>query len=145
MKHLKLASVLCAGLLFSAASAFASTLYTQPPTNSGNAYSSQNDTTGGNGNFATAFDNFTLGTTGTITNVTWQGEYFNPPTQGTITAFTINFYAADGGGGAPGTVLFSQTFPGNSNETPDGMPAGFPAFLYSQDICGFTANGGTEY
>ena len=75
----------------------------------------------------------------------WQGEYFNPPVQGTITGFTINLYAADGGGGAPGTVLDSEHFAGNSNETPDGMPAGFPAFLYSQNIAGFAAAAGTEY
>ena len=74
-------------------------IYSQPNGGSGNAYSSQNDTTGGNGNFATAFDNFTLGGTGqiSITDATWFGQYFNPPVPGAITKFTLMFYTDNGG------------------------------------------------
>ncbi len=51
----------------------------------------------GIGDFATAYDNFTLPNTTSITGITWQGGYFLPPTQGTITAFTIQFWANVGG------------------------------------------------
>jgi hypothetical protein len=79
-------------------------------------YASQNDTAvGGIGNFATAFDNFTLPSSSQINGVQWQGGYFLPPNQGPITAFTLTFYADNGG--QPGAALLSETIPGNANET----------------------------
>jgi len=100
----------------------------------GNAYSSQNDTTGGNGNFATVYDNFTLapGTLGPITTMEWVGEYFNPPEQGQITGWTITFY--NDAGGQPGSVNYQATIVGTSNETFLGNFAGFPAYMYSTAI-----------
>jgi len=50
-------------------SASATVLYTQP-TDLDGAFASQNDTTGGLGAFATAYDNFTLGSAATITSAT---------------------------------------------------------------------------
>ena len=50
-----------------------------------NVYASQNDTTGGNGNYATTYDNFTLGTTSNVDEFAWIGGYFNPSAQGAMT------------------------------------------------------------
>jgi hypothetical protein len=122
---------------------WADVLYTQPFDGTGNAYSSQNDTTGGNGNFATMYDNFTLGTAATVNNVQFTGEYFNPPQQGPITGWTIQFYANNGG--QPGTSIFSQHINGTGNETFLGNFGGFPTYTYSLDISGFAASAGTEY
>ena len=125
------------------ACSWADVLYTQPFDQTGNAYSSQNDTTGGNGNFATMYDNFTLGTGATINNVQFTGEYFNPPQQGPITGWTIQFYASTGG--QPGTSLFSQHINGTGGEAFLGTFGGFPTYTYSLDISGFDAAAGTEY
>jgi len=106
-------------------------LYAQNPTYNG-AYSSQNDTITF-GNFATAYDDFTL--TGdplgfNVTDFEWVGSFFNPPTPGTITGFTVNFYADNAG--APGALLYSTgDVPGNAGQTflqTDNV--GDPAYLY---------------
>jgi PEP-CTERM motif len=135
--------VATAALLLAAAPARASQLYTQPFDMTGNAYSSQNDTTGGNGNFATVYDDFTLGSSATINNVQWVGEFFNPVEEGDITAFTVNFYANNGG--IPGTLLSSNYIAGNANQTDIGNFNGFEAYSYSLDVSGFAATGGAEY
>jgi len=99
----------------------------------GNAYSSQNDTTGGNGNFATVYDNFRFQIAEHINSVHWVGEYFNPPQQGPITGWTINFYADQGG--QPGGLLQSNKVApgcgaGQVCETFLGNFAGFPTYRY---------------
>jgi hypothetical protein len=123
--------------------ASASLLYIQDP-NYESGVSSQNDTTGGFGHFSTTYDNFTLTATSDITSVEWYGSYFNPPTQGTITGFTVDFYADDSG--IPGAVLGSTgDVAGNAGETfvtnDDG---GDPTYLYSLDTT-FVALAGTQY
>lgn len=130
------------GLVPPAAYHPAGTAYDQQPTGSGNAYSSQNDTTGGNGNFATVYDNFTLASSGTITQVLWDGEYFNPPSAGIITGWTVSFW--NDAMGQPGSL--AATFPvgGNGNETFLGNWGGFPAFSYDVPVS-FAATGGTQY
>ncbi len=97
------------------------------------AYASQNDTNG-MGNFAKTFDNLSLHPnslpgSAQITGIGWVGSYFNPPQQGEITGFTVEFYADNGG--IPGTLLASfftssnagETFLGNDN-------IGDPTYLY---------------
>src|SRR5664279_533506 len=82
-------------LLLCGASAFADVIvYIQPPTLDGNLYASQNDT-GGNGNFATLYDNFQILATVpyTLTDVHWWGGYFNPQVKGTITGWTVSIYS----------------------------------------------------
>lgn len=156
MKGLTLAGAVCAGLLLSVASASAtSTLYTQPNGGSGNGYASQNDTNG-LGNFATTYDNFTLHIhfrpgspdapppSSGITTVQWFGQYFNPPTAGAITAFTISFYAD--AGGVPGALVESDTIAGNANETLVGLAGdGLPLYSYSADIIAFAPIADTQY
>ena len=62
------------------------------------------------GNYATAYDNFTLGVSHNIDGFAWIGGYFNPPKQAVITGFTLTFYAD--AGNRPGTVLATTPAPG---------------------------------
>src|SRR5262249_28059889 len=117
-----LTRVLWAGalLLCGAAPARADVLYSQPsdfPVSGRVAlWASQNDTTpGGYGQFATAYDNFRLSAPAAVNFVTWQGGYFGPDVKGPISAFTLTFYADNGG--TPGASLLIETIPGNANET----------------------------
>jgi hypothetical protein len=118
-------------------------LYNQPFDGLGNGYSSQNDTNG-NGNFATVYDNFALGGNSNINNVMFTGEYFNPPNQGPITAWTVSFYANNAG--QPGGLLQSFNIGGTGNETFLGTFNGFPTYTYSINLAGgFNALAGTTY
>jgi hypothetical protein len=136
--------VLAVAVLVAAASAAPamadSLVYNQSWDGTGFLYGSQNDTNG-NGNFATTYDNFTLGTSSVLDKVTWVGGYFNPPVQGPITAWTIQFYADLGAGLGPGASLFSENVSGNANET---LISGAD-YSYTLNINPFTANAGTTY
>src|ERR1017187_9783478 len=80
-------------------------LYTQPFDASGNLYASQNDTnSGGQGSFATAYDNFTLGANSTVTEVDFTGGYYNG-TPASIARWTVTFY--NNAAGVPGGSLAS--------------------------------------
>jgi PEP-CTERM motif len=105
------------------------------------SFASQNDTTGGNGNFATTYDNFTLGAAATVTEIDWIGSYFNPPSQGNITAFTINFYADNAG--IPGAQLFSVNAPFTEAGLGNDL-VGNPTFEYSM-ASNVALNGGITY
>jgi hypothetical protein len=119
---------------------WAGTVY-QQPTNFGGAYASQNDTNS-LGNFATAYDNFTLGASTNITSVSWIGSFFNGGT-GTITGFTLDFWS--NAGGAPGTMLYTETVGGNAGQTFLQIDnAGNPTYSYSLSTA-FSAAAGTTY
>ena len=77
-------------------------------------YASQNDTT--LGNFATTYDNFTLGSAANINQVSWVGSYIGG--LGSITGFTVNFYSNSGN--APSSLLASYAVVGNAGA---GLPA----------------------
>ena len=116
-------------------------VYFQNPNFNG-AFSSQNDTNGF-GNFATVYDNFTLGSSTKLSSVEWVGSYFNPPTQGPITGWTLQFYAD--AGNTPGASLYSTHVAGNAGETFLQIDnVGDPTYLYSLNV-NFTAAAGTEY
>lgn len=119
-------------------------VYTQA-TNFDGAQASQNDTTGGSGNFATAYDNFTLGAATNVDGFQFVGAYFNPPTQGAITAFTVNFFAD--AAGQPGDLLAYGTWAGNAGETSLGTDnAGSPVFSYGLSFSNpFAAAANTQY
>jgi opacity protein-like surface antigen len=140
----KILFVLAVAVLVAAASAVPamadSLVYNQSWDGTGNLFASQNDTNG-NGNFATTYDNFTLGTSSVLDKVTWVGGYFNPPVQGLITGYTIQFYADLGSGLGPGASLFSEHVSGNASET---LISGTD-YSYSLNINPFTANAGTTY
>ena len=120
-------------------------IYFQNPDYNG-AFASQNDTnTGGYGNFATTYDNFTLGATYDIDEFAWVGSYFSPNVQGLMTGATLTFYAD--AGGQPGAVLWQGSGGGNFGETFLGFDnVGDPTFLYD-GLLGtpFTAQAGVQY
>jgi len=107
-------------------------IYCQPWDQTGNAYSSQNDTTGGNGHFATVYDDFVLptgnGQNWSLESIHWVGEYFNPPNQGQITGWNVSIHADNNG--QPGDCIYCFHVNGNGGETFLGNTAGFPTFEY---------------
>jgi hypothetical protein len=143
MKTIIAALMLC---FVAGSGALAVPLYEQPWDGTGNGLASQNDTSGGGaGNFATVFDNFTLSANGAIGNVAWAGVWFNPPTQGTITGFTLSFWADSAG--APGGLLQSYSIVGNASETFLGTGTlGLDTYSYSANLgSAFNALAGTQY
>jgi hypothetical protein len=152
MRYLRFGLVALTLFLLRAGQATAAVVYNQPSdfgAPNANATSSQNDTTpGGFGNFATTYDNFTLGTTATVTNVQWQGSYFNVTPPPFVTAFEIQFWSHNpAGGGQPGVSLLKEKIAGNAKETFVGLEFGvFPTYNYDLDLTtAFTAAAGTEY
>ena len=141
---LRLAAVVT-GLLLVAAPVWAGqvVVYSQAPDFLG-LFASQNDTSGsGFGAFATAYDNFTLGSATTITQVDWVGGYYNPQSAGTITSWTLAFWSD--AGGAPGSVLALAAVAGNGGETSLGLDAlGDPVYSYTMGVS-FNAAAGTPY
>ena len=134
-----MAFVLASGM---ACAASAATLYNQSWDGTGNAAASQNDTGGGNGDFATVYDNFTLGGTSTVTGVSFKGGYFNPPSPGSITQFTIAIYADNAG--QPGSALSTFSVPGNGGESGCASVGGSLACDYNVAV-NFNAAAGTQY
>ena len=127
---------LAATMLWAPAAANAAVLYTQGPI-ANVVWASQNDTTGGNGNFATAYDNFTLASTNTVTGLEFTGQFFNPPQLATITAFTVNFYADNMG--QPGGTLVSSFTAGNASQNCTGVVCSYNLGV------NFNASAGTTY
>jgi hypothetical protein len=129
-------------MLVAVSQASAVPLYSQPWDGKGVAYASQNDTSGGGlGNFATAYDNFTLGSSATIGRGNFTGVYILG--SGTINGFTVQFYADNAG--QPGGSLYSAAIAGSGNEAFIG-PGTACCFAYSYSLpVNFAANGGIEY
>ena len=90
-------------------------LFSQAWDGTGGSKASQNDTTGGNGNYATTYDNFTIGGGGSVTDVLWTGGYFGSAGPHNIAKFTIDFY--NDNAGKPGSLITSYAFSNNGNET----------------------------
>jgi hypothetical protein len=123
-------------------------LICQPFDNTGNAYSSQNDTNG-LGNFATVYDNYGIGFGGadnfyTVQSVHWIGEYFNPPNQGPITGWTVSTYL-DCGRQPCANALFTQHTSGTDGETFLGNFGGFPTYVYWAMVNWPDLNKGQQY
>jgi hypothetical protein len=117
-------------------------VYAQNPDYQG-LYASQNDTSTIFGAFAQAYDNFSLGTAGTLTQVQWVGGYYNPQTLGPISMFNVGFYANNGG--QPGSLITSFAIAGNAGESFLQLDAlGDPTYLYTATV-NFAASGGTTY
>jgi hypothetical protein len=137
---LKVAALSSAMMMSAAVNA--ATLYDQPWDGTGNAASSQNDTGGGNGNFATVYDNFAIGGGGTVTGVNFTGAYFNPPSAGSITKFTVNFYADSAG--QVGSSLATFSVAGNGGESGCATTGGTLTCGYNLAV-NFNAAAGTQY
>ena len=143
-QRLALASLAALLLLLIATPAFASEVivYAQNPNFLG-LVASQNDTSGTFGAFATAYDNFTLGTATAVNQVQWTGGYFNPQSLGPITQWTVSFYADSAG--QPGGLLSSFVIAGNGGETfLQNDALGDPNYLYTAAVS-FSAAAGTQY
>jgi len=118
-------------------------VYTQSPDYNG-LYASQNDTSGTFGMFAQSYDNFNLASATTITSVSWVGGYYNPQTPGTITAWTVGFYADSSG--QPGALISSFAISGNGGETfLQNDTLGDPVYSYNSGLLSFAASAGTPY
>ena len=130
--------LLAASLAVSASAAASAQVYNQPYDGSTNAYSSQNDTAGGGfGSFATVYDNFTLGSPATITDLAFTGLYFNGGI-GSTSAFEVNFYGDVGG--QPGASLWSNIISGNGGESCNSIQ------VCTYDVAtNFSAAAGTQY
>jgi hypothetical protein len=136
-------TALCTSLSLLAGAAVASpnpVVYQQPWTGTGSlAYASQFDT-GANGDFAKMYDDFSLATTTSITDIHWTGQYFSGSRTNGVDSFLIQFWSNAGG---PGTLLYSATIAGtNVNET---LISG-DDYTYDADLAtAFTAQAGTTY
>jgi PEP-CTERM motif len=144
-------SALLAGLTLFVATALpasAGVLYSQrlDPSLSGSWLS---QTANGTSGFNQAFENFTLTSGATVTNVAWSG--FLNPSFGTIDGFTINFYADnfnnDGAPGSIGTLLASTTITGDAGQTANAVPnkGAFGVFNFDSAITPFVVDANTTY
>lgn len=107
-------AIVAAGILGLATGSNAAVLYSQAYDGTGNLWASQNDTTGGNGAFAAAYDDFVLTATSNLNGLAWTGGYYNPPSPGPIAGFNVAIHAD--ASGTPGSVLASG-FVAGVNET----------------------------
>jgi len=110
------------------------------------AWTSQ--TANGVGGAAQSWDNFTLGSSATVTSVSWVG-WINPYA-GAIDGFTITFYESIVDPlylvNSPGGLIYTTTISGDGNQTPLGTPRpGVGSFNFSTDIPGFTFDANKEY
>src|SRR5580698_6809223 len=84
----------------------------------------QSETSNGSNGFNQAFDNFSLATDQTITNVSWTGLLnpdFTPVDGFTISIYADNFDNSDSPG-AVGTLLASTVISGDAGQTADATP-----------------------
>ena len=123
----------------------AAIIYDQPydGSNIADAYASQNDSASeGLGDFAKAYDNFTLDSATSIGKVKWYGEFFNGE-PAPISNFLIQFWSDNSG---PNTELFSATILGNADETFVEKIGNFNLYKYGIDLSlPFKALAGTTY
>jgi hypothetical protein len=99
----------------------ANQIYCQGQDLTGSLFASQNDTNiGGFGNFATAYDNFTLSNTWDVESFHFVGGYF-AGSPAAISGWTLTFY--NDASGAPGGAIATGFFAGNGGETllPNGL------------------------
>jgi|GEM_PF-6795682 len=115
-RHL-LAVAMVAGLATCSGLSASVVLYSQPY-NGYNVdfYSSQYDPIEF-GDFATVYDNFSLGTASAITEVSWVGAFFNG-VPSPIENFVVRFH--DSIGGQPANVLAGETCIGDAGQTDNG-------------------------
>lgn len=123
----------------------AAIIYDQPYDGSINAdaYASQNDSTiDGFGDFAKAYDDFTLDSVTSIVKVKWYGEFFSGE-PAPISNFLIQFWSDKSG---PNAELFSETIVGNAHETLVEKIGNFNLYQYGMDLSlPFQALAGTTY
>ena len=122
-----------------ATSTNAAVLYSQP-SNGAAFFASQFDTAG-NSIFATTYDNFKLGSSASVSSISFTGEYdVDPSPPPFVSGFTLSIYSDSSG--QPGGLLYTQNVAGNANET----LVGGEIFTYGINLTSpFAATGGTTY
>jgi hypothetical protein len=108
-------------------------------------YASQNDTTGGNGNFATTYQQFSFGQTIDVESFHWVGGYFNPPTQAPITGWALNIYGDNKGVPDLLNTIFGTKVLGTGGETFIGTFNGTSLYQYALNFNSFDINKGTYW
>jgi hypothetical protein len=124
-----------------ACAAHADVLWSQPWDGGSSFFSSQNDTSGGNGNFATTYDDFTLAGAASVTGANFTGAFFNPATAAPISSFTVKIYQDNAG--SIGSVLDSELV--SFSQSSLGSPGGFPAFEYTVALTPLSLAAGTYW
>jgi hypothetical protein len=138
MKRLLWSFASLAVLVCGTGRADAAVLWDQPWDGTSNAFSSQN-ATNGLGNFATVYDNFTIGYNATVSVVDWTGQIFNG-SPASITGFTLTFYGDNSG--IPGSVLATEFVSGD----PQVAVVGFQTYSYELTLAtAFSAAANTQY
>ncbi len=163
-----------------ASSAMANTVFSQTD-NLWGEYTSQHNTSNAgstyfpDGDTASVYDNFTLGSSASVALITWHGAYYDGPPQslnpdgsygygpaapGTVTGFTIRFYSdvIDPGTGLhrpnlEAGPIHTTTISGNANETDLGITDSETVYygpnkMYSYSAAlstSFAATAGTQY
>lgn len=162
---------LLAALAIGMASGFvqAATIYTQPLDNSGTPLASESDsaTFPCNVPVAIAYDDFTLASNATVTDVHWTGAFIGSNAHA-ITGFTITFFNDVAGGpplfatggpdcsalipavaqAIPPTPIQTEFISGNAGQTSIGTcgAGSLDCFSYSADLTTpFDSTGGTKY
>jgi hypothetical protein len=144
-------SVLLAGLTLFAATALpasADVLYSQrtDPALSG---SWQSQTANGTSGFNQAFENFSLTSGATVTDVSWTG--FLLPDFGAIDGFTISFcednFDNSDDPGSVGTLIGSTVISGDAGQVANAVPnhGSFGVFNFDTAITPFVADANTTY
>lgn len=135
MRNVAVTALFVAGLF--ASQAHANPVVYQQTVLGTNAYASQFDT-GAFGDFAKAYDNFSLSSKTNITDVHWTGQYFSG-SPSTIASFLIQIWSDAGG---PSASLLSETHAGTANET----LVSDTTFTYDVDLTNtFVAEANTTY
>src|SRR5574341_1118852 len=138
------------GFLATMAQAQAPVIYSQPPSPGGGLFHSSWWDPDGDANDQYVWDNFTLPTTQSITDVHWRGGY--DPTffgsGGPALDFTVALYPSSAAGTQPDILnpLVSYQTGGNAGETPAGTFGGTPMYDYQFALpTSFQALGGIKY
>lgn len=129
-------------------------LFSHPPTGTGGLIlSSWLDPDGSDADMY-GYDDFTLATTSTITDIQWRGGYYYGAPYGHVTNFRVTFYDSIAGGSQPScgnpqlpeTYLANYNIGGIAGETSVGTFGGVAMYDYSYTLSSpFPANAGHKY
>lgn len=139
-----------AGAAFFTASAQPTVIYSQSPNAAGGLYASSRLDPDGNDNDQYIWDNFSLQSGASISEIVWQGGY-NPAMAGSggpVADFSVAVYASLGGSQPDMSTppLFEYRTGGNAGETPAGVYGGTQMYEYGFTLpAPFQANAGTYY